>query len=298
MTTSIDDIRKDIDTVDKQLHDLLMKRAELAIRIGDEKKKTGLPIIQPEREAIVVRRLMERHQGPLQKSAVVRIWRELVSAVSILQQPDMKVAVYAPAQHTQEYTDMARGYFGGVMPMQYVANPLVAISMVRDGDVSFAVLPWPEDDAENPWWGYMNSDDKTKTMRVMVRLPYGNRTDSKTLPQHRALVIGKLSFNASGDDHSFLMLDLDHEVSRARVVDKLKAAGMTALSLYSRRAHSINNRSIHLVEVESFVGQDDPRIADVLDKFEDDSARCVVIGGYPLMPFLKDEIGGRRKKTA
>jgi len=297
MTTPIESIRREIDSVDKDIHDLLMKRADLAMQIGEAKRKLGVPLIQPEREAIVVRRLMERHHGPFQKSAVVRIWRELVAAVSLLQNPDMKVVIYAPAEHIQHYGDMTRSYFGGVMPIQYVANPLVAVSMIRDNEASFAVLPWPEDDAENPWWSYLTHEDPEQTMRIMVRLPYGNRTDQTTLPHHRCLVIAKMNFNASGEDHSFLMLDLDQGVSRARVVDKLKSVGLIALSLYSSRANA-NNRSVHLVEVESYVGEDDPRMRELTGKFEDDSCRCVVMGGYPLLPFLKDEVAQKKKKSA
>lgn len=298
MTTPIETIRNEIDSVDKEIHDLLMKRADLAMQAGDIKKKLGSPLIQPEREAIVIRRLMERHHGPLQKSAVVRVWRELVGAVSLLQNPGMRVAIYAPGDETQVYGDMVRGYFGGVMPIQYVANPLVAVSMIRDDEASFAVLPWPEDDAENPWWNYLTREDAAKTMRIVVRLPYGNRTDPKTLPHHRCLVIGKMNFNSSGQDHSFLMLDLDQGVSRARVVDKLKSVGITALSLYSSRTHNANNRSSHLVEVESYVAENDRRIQELMGQFEDDSCRCVVMGGYPLLPFLKDEVLQKKKKMA
>lgn len=298
MTTPIETIRKEIDSVDRQIHDLLMKRADLALQVGNVKKELGIPLIQPEREAVVVRRLMERHEGPLQKSAVVRIWRELVAAVSLLQNPEMKVVIYAPDDQVQKYGDMTRGYFGGVMPMHYVANPLVAVSMIRDNEASFAVLPWPEDDGENPWWGYLPHEDPAKTMQIMVRLPYGNRSDPATLPHHRCLVIGKMQFSPSGDDHSFLMLDLDQGVSRARAVDKLKSVGITALSLYSSRTNNVNNRSVHLVEVEGYVGADDPRIGEFLGKFEDEFCRCVVMGGYPLLPFLKDNAIQRKKKTA
>lgn len=295
---TIDDIRKEIDAVDTQIHDLLMRRADLALRAGEEKKKSGLPMIQPEREAMVVRRLLERHSGPLQKSAVVRIWREMVSAVSILQNPGMRVVIYAPPAQTQDYGDMARGYFGAVMPMQYVANPLVAVSMIRDDEARFAVLPWPEDDAENPWWTYLVADDPARTMRIIARLPYGNRTDNKTLPETRGLVIARMDFNPSIEDHTFLMMEMDHGVSRAKIVDKLKSVGMTALSLYSRRTHRTSDRSIHLVEVDCYVPVDDPRIDDLRARFDDDRLKCTVMGGYPLMPFLKDESPIRKKKSA
>lgn len=299
MADTIQDIRKDIDSVDRQIHDLLMQRADLVIRAGEEKKNLGIQVIQPDREAMVIRGLMERHHGPLQKSAVVRIWREMVSAAAILQMPGMKVVVCAPEQDTQVYNDMARGYFGGVMTLQYVGNPLMAISMLRDGEASFAVLPWPEDEAENPWWAYLSGDDPEKDLRIMVRLPYGNRSASKTLPEYRSLVVGKLKFSDSGDDHSFLLLDVDQEVSRARIVDKIKALGLTAVSIYSRRVHSGHNRNLHLVEVNSFIGDGDPRLQQLVEKMETaEGGKCQAMGGFPILPSLLDEIPGKKRKPA
>lgn len=293
--TQIDQFRKEIDSIDNQLHDLLMRRAELVMAIGAEKRKRGIQMIQPDREAIMIRRLMERHQAPLPKAAIVRIWRELISAVSMLQTP-MKVALAVPANDAAEYWDMARNYFGSVIPMQGVANPLAAISMVREGEANFAIVPWPEDEAENPWWSYLASEDPEQNVKIMVRLPYGDRVEGQGHPEFRALVIARLSFNSSGHDRSFLMLDLDHNVSRARIVDKAKALGLKAVSIYSRRLRDAQERTAHLVEVEDYVGPGDARLQQLLEKLENPDGVCIALGGYPVLPLLADTV--RKKKSA
>lgn len=298
MSKAVDQIRQDIDSVDQQIHDLLMKRAMLALEIGKAKRKNGLQMIRPDREAVKLRGILGRHQGEFPKASLMRIWREIISAVSLLQ-TDMKVAVAAPAANAQECWDMARDYFGGVIPMQGVANPLIAISMVREGEANFAVLPWPEDGAENPWWAYLDSLDSEQILRVMARLPYGETEESAGHPEHRALVIAKLDFQTSDDDHSFLVLDLDETVSRARVVDKIKLVGLNAISIYSRRLRMPQDRSLHLVEVDSFVPSDDPRLKTLLEKLESAEGKCTSLGGYPVLPLLSDETGSdTAKKTA
>lgn len=297
MTTPIETIRKEIDDVDNQIQDLLARRAELAMTIGEEKRKLDLPMIQPDREASKLRALLERHTGKLSKETIVRIWREIISAVSLLQ-TDMKIAVATPTGNIQEHWDIARDYFGSTMPMQGVANPLMAIAMVREGDANFAVLPWPEDGIENPWWSYLSNDDPDQVMHVVVRLPYGDPEEAKGHPLHRALVVAKTPFKNSGRDHSFLLLDLDQNISRAKVVDKIKALDLTALSIYSRRPRTQYDRSLHLVEVNAFVSHDDPRLKQILEKLESDDGQCFALGGYPVLPLSGQSVDIPQKKTA
>jgi chorismate mutase len=297
MTRSIADIRKDIDTVDRDLQDLLIKRAELAVEIGEEKKKANTPMIQPDREAVKVRSVLARHKGPLPRAMVTRVWRELIGAASMLQ-TELKVAIAAPANNAQEHWDMAREYFGSVVPLQGVANPLIAISALREGDADFAVLPWPEDDIENPWWCHLNSDDKAQTVRVVVRLPYGDRQETVGHPEHRAVILAKMPFNASGEDNSFLFFDLDQVMSRARVVDKAKALGFNPISINNRRVKPTKTRSQHFLEVEGYVASDDPRLAQLLEKLESPEGTCLALGGYPVIPSLVDKKDTKDKKSA
>ena len=152
MSEKIDDIRRQIEGLDNKIQSALIKRAELALRVGEVKRNSGAPIIQPDREAVLIRRILSRHEGPLSKEAIVRIWREMIGAVSILQS-DVKVAVTVPEDHTGlVFWGMAKDYFSSVIPMQKSSNPLGTMAMVREEDVSFGVMPWPVDGDENAWW--------------------------------------------------------------------------------------------------------------------------------------------------
>ena len=73
---SLDDLRRQIDEIDRMLHDLLIRRSEVVERIGALKgseRSNGVVYLRPGREAVVLRRLIERHRGPLPKATLVRI---------------------------------------------------------------------------------------------------------------------------------------------------------------------------------------------------------------------------------
>src|SRR5690606_38307673 len=92
MSKKLEELRKKIDALDQVIHDALMARADLIDSVAAEKRKHNLPYVQPAREAQMIRRLLARHRGPLPAAAVVRIWRELVGAVSLLQ-TGLKISV-------------------------------------------------------------------------------------------------------------------------------------------------------------------------------------------------------------
>ena len=77
---SLDALRREIDTVDDALHDLLMQRAALVGEIGALKSGERTTVFRPAREALLLRRLLARSDGALPTGALVRIWSEIIAA--------------------------------------------------------------------------------------------------------------------------------------------------------------------------------------------------------------------------
>ena len=72
-------LRRAIDVIDDEMHDLLMRRVEIVERIGVLKDAApGGLYIRPEREAQILRRLVSRHSGRFPAAVVARTtpgWR-------------------------------------------------------------------------------------------------------------------------------------------------------------------------------------------------------------------------------
>lgn len=286
MSKTLNDIRNKIDRLDDQIHDLLMQRAELIRDVSAAKQKSGAPIVHPAREATMIRRLLDRHTGILPQAAIVGIWRELVGAVSMLQRG---LHVYVSAKQDEDYCwDMAKDYFGSVLPMTRVSGPSAALAHVRENRDAIAVLPWPEDEAQNPWWSvlaHQDEDDTNGIIRIVTALPYGS---SKPIDEcyQKAVVVGRIDFMESGNDHSFLAIDVPQPLSRAKIIDTCRASGLQAVSIISKVDAGLNITS-HLVEVASFVDANSTQINAINDMLEPLQGRCVSIGGYPIPPVFR-----------
>jgi len=90
-------LRDEIDAIDTELLRLFSARASAAGRVAEVKKAAGetSDYYRPEREAQILRRVMEQNPGPLQSEEVARLFRELMSACLALEMPT-RVAYLGP----------------------------------------------------------------------------------------------------------------------------------------------------------------------------------------------------------
>jgi chorismate mutase len=74
----IESLRKRIDELDEQLVRLLSARAACALEVGRVKKTVGIDIYQPTREAEVLAHVARVNRGPLDDSAIQRLFERII----------------------------------------------------------------------------------------------------------------------------------------------------------------------------------------------------------------------------
>jgi len=93
---SLDRLREQIDKIDADIQGLIAERARRAREVGEIKGSTKTAeFYRPEREAQVLRKIVERNDGPLSDEEMVRLFRELMSACLAQEEP-LKVAYLGP----------------------------------------------------------------------------------------------------------------------------------------------------------------------------------------------------------
>lgn len=279
MSKTLSEIREEIDTIDNNVHDLLMRRASLVSSVAEAKKKDGAQIVQPAREARMVRRLLARHEGSLPERTIIRIWRELVGSVALLQS-GFTVHVIDNDLGTT-YWDLAKEYFGSIVPMGKVQGVNNVIGMVQNkSHESFGVLPWPEVEEDNPWWVNLCQQNDEEKISIILSLPNYKEQEFG----ERAVVISKVNFLPSDEDISFIALVVDQDMSRGAVRTLFENAGFDVLRSYHASGTQAQGRSYFLFEVDGFVEIDSPLLEGLRESVGDKCVYCDVIGGYPVVP--------------
>ncbi|WP_374655363.1 chorismate mutase [Dongia sp.] len=284
-------LRQKIDAVDSQLHDLLMQRTELAVAVGAAKAARqpvsgdspaeGAKFIRPAREAKILRRLIARHSGKLPKAVIVRMWREMISALLQVEGP-FAVAVYAPAGQPG-FWDLARDHYGSRVRIVTCSRVDRALSAVMDGSATVAVLPFPREDDSGPWWRRLVGS--AQLPHVIARLPFGDPGNQRN-PDLQALVVGRTPTEPTDRDHSLLVLEAPEPVSRSTLRQALAGVGFVTSFIHGGRDHQ--DSDLNLVEVAGYVDGLDPRLGLVAAALGKD-ARLHSIGSYA-EPLTKEEL--------
>ena len=284
---TLDRLRREIDQIDDEIHDLLIRRTAVVEKIRGTKGAAAGTYLRPAREATILRRLVARHSGHFPKTALVRIWREIMSALVRLQGP-LTVAVFAPAQYPG-YWDLARDHFGAATPMIRFATVGQVMRAVSDGAASVGVLPWPHESSPDPWWRHLASEE-ADPLRVIARLPFAPEGDNQP-EQLSGVAIARMAQEPTGRDRSFFIFETAGAISRSRFMTATGKAGLDPRFLADWQDSENPESWLYLVAIRDFVTADDPRIKGLRKEWEDSITRVFHVGGFA-EPLGEDELAG------
>lgn len=271
---SLNALRARIDAIDDALHDLLMHRAVTVERVAREGGKVGVKI-RPGREAVILRRLLARHQGAMAPQAIIRIWRELFAAALVIE-GGLVIAV-CDGGSAAELPFIAREHFGPLTPIRRHRTPAQALADLATNAAQAAVLPMPseEDDTASAWWvGLMHGS--APRLSIIGKLPFWGRRVEGT-PQGEAYVVAALQPDASGADRSLIGIETEAEISRAKIGTLMNNAGFAPGPILLKR-DAARETVLALVEVDGLVTEDDPRLAAITGT----TMKPVVLGSYAI----------------
>ena len=86
MTDDLDTLRSEIDALDREIVNLLNRRARLGLEAGKAKMKNGRPITDKEREREVMVRVAMANNGPLPQDALLALYRQLIETIRRLEE--------------------------------------------------------------------------------------------------------------------------------------------------------------------------------------------------------------------
>jgi chorismate mutase len=278
---TLGELRAEIDAVDEQLHDLLIRRAEITRGIakfkqpGEEKDGRVPPAIRPAREAQILRRLLTRHRGDLPRRVIVRIWREIMAA-SLQAQTKFHVHVYT-GEDQGAFGDLVHAHFGSLTPVREHSRAAAVVQQCAEEADSLGVVPVPEMEPEGvPWWAQLATPSQAGP-RVIAKLPFIVHPEEN---QPTAFAIGTAEHEASGDDTTLVRIETEAGLSRARLTSLLKGAGLDANMISAGRVTQGGEEGTVLVAVNGFVSPQDPRLDEVRTKSGDSVLGIDPVGGF------------------
>jgi chorismate mutase / prephenate dehydratase len=134
------DVRARIDGIDRSIQSLIAERAQWAQQVGKAKGplKAAIDYYRPEREAQVLRMVVDRNHGPLNDEVLVRLFREIMSACLAQQEP-LKVGFLGPeGTFSQQAVHKHFGHSAHGLPLASIEE---VFQEVEAGNADFGVVP-------------------------------------------------------------------------------------------------------------------------------------------------------------
>lgn len=135
---NIDEVRNEIDRIDREMVDLINKRAECALEVGKLKESNTASIFAPEREAQVLSKVLGTNRGPLADKTISAIYREIISACRALEKP-ISVSYFGPAGSNTHVASIRRfGESTEFIPVETIPD---VFNTVERREANYGVVP-------------------------------------------------------------------------------------------------------------------------------------------------------------
>jgi chorismate mutase len=167
------DLRREIDRIDEAMHGLLMERGEIINRLISVKQtqETG-SAFRPAREADMMRRLVDRHNGILPLDTAEGIWRVIIATFTYVQAP---FSVHADLSAGDALVrDTARFHFGFTVPFVGHMGAAAVVAAVSESKGDLGLVPAFAGVGGGAWWNALEFDSAPK---IIARLPFVDRAD-------------------------------------------------------------------------------------------------------------------------
>jgi len=138
MRDRLEQLRNKIDALDTKLVRLLNERTKLVLEIGKIKHASGEEIYAPDREDAVLRRIVEKGQGPLPAESLRSIYREVMSASLALEKP--LVIAYLGPEATYSHMAVIKK-FGSSLSYEPLPSITDVFMEVSKGRADYGVVP-------------------------------------------------------------------------------------------------------------------------------------------------------------
>jgi len=194
--TALQGIRQEIDSIDEQIVDLLCARFSASDKVRAAKASGPEPVAmpyRPGREAIIMRRLLERAADRLPAGVIERVWRAIISA-SVMAQANVRVVTIAEVLNDARYR-AAVDAFASMVPVEKVSSLKAALETLSSGEPVLVVVPMKLD-----WRNSVARPTQTGVVRVVSVLAAGSEKPSRSL-----VVLGQAVSEPTGEDETLLI---------------------------------------------------------------------------------------------
>lgn len=250
--------REQIDEIDLKILNLLKDRMAVIKDVGELKKSYNEKFyIRSNREADMIKNLVNLAEDKFPKSSIINIWRKIITTANMNEQA-LRIAIHNPRNIT-DYTYLVREYYNNDVPIINYdsANSVVAELENNQAQIGIFALPDSNDDfdkkedtKENWWISLANNRIGLKVFAKIPFVEFAQKDKNSNSIQLVATAIKEPEKSIS--DNSLITIETGKEVNKSDILTALKEIGLEGKILKSAQVMQFDGIKFHLIEIEGF----------------------------------------------
>ncbi len=268
----LQEFRDQIDAIDDELIALLKKRSAIVSQVGDYKRKANKTqcFIRPGREAAMARLIVQQDAGVFPRPMLAAIWRLLIAGSTSIEQT---LSISVCEHHgRQDFFWLAHEYFGPAGEISMVSHPSRVIPSVVEGQTLMGMIPMPDEDEHDCWRQLLGEGANHPQVFAIAPFLYEE-------PLPRALMVGDVEPEETGDDCSLLVVEASAEISRSRLQEVFASFGWQGHCLTQVASGNLDGM-MYVFEVSHFLHRQHPMLHDIEQRLGEPAIRVCSIGAY------------------
>jgi chorismate mutase len=259
-------LRQEIDDVDNKIIELLKQRMQIINRVGDLKKNSNEKFfIRANREADMIKNLLLKADATFPKSAIVSIWRKIISAANMHEQ-SLKIALHNP-KNISDYSYLLREYYYDAVPIQTHDSATNIVSELEKGEAQIGVFALPQaldnqdkSDISENWW--ISLANNKSGIKIFAKIPFVELENSSenNLNKINLVALAIKEAEQSSADNSLFYLEIKKEISRSQILAAFTEQGLKAVILKSTKLPQVDDVIFYLVELTGFYSEESAAI--------------------------------------
>lgn len=267
------DLQKQIEDIDTELYNLLMKRTELVKQQGD----TNAVANTLGREATAIKKLLKNHHGDFPEYVIAKIWREILSASACLKEK-LRFSIFGQ-EHNNSLINIVQEHFGSYVDYETYGSFGQVINALTAHEVQLAVIPCHNHDMNlKPWWNSFSAVSE-EGLQVIAKLPFVCSKEAKT--DDEVYVVSLSVPDQSGADITLLSIETACDVSSSSLNEELEKIGFKDVKVLLTANIDDETKSM-LVEVNGYVRIGDKRLEQAAELYKN----LKIVGAYARPVYL------------
>ena len=255
--------REQIDEIDLKILNLLKDRMSIIKDVGDLKKSYNEKFyIRSNREADMIKNLVNLSENKFPKSAIINIWRKIITTANMSEQ-NLRIAIHNP-KNISDYTYLIREYYNNDVPIinHDSANSVVSDLENNNAQIGIFALPSSNDesdkkeDTKENWW--ISLANNRIGLKIFAKIPFVEFEQKDKNSNSIQLVATAIKEpEQSNSDNTIITIETSKEVTKSGIISALKEAELDGKILKSAQIMQFDGIKFHLIELKGFYLEND-----------------------------------------